>query len=284
MRFLFPLIMTLAVVGCGMEARQADRGAANAVSMKMDRAPSLAAGGEAGAEKPLPDANALQRKIIYTAEVDLVVEDFAEMPSDVATLTKQFGGYVAGSTVTGSPGRPRRGQWTLRVPVARYEEFLAAVQQLGEVRSVSSNSEDVSEEFYDLQARIRNKRQAEQRLLKHLEDSTGKLEEILKVELELDRVREEIERMEGRLRVLNDLTSLTTVTLRVDEIRNYVPEEAVTYATRVRRAFATSIDALVATAKNVSIAAVAASPWLGVLLVPLVLLVAWFRLRRRRRG
>jgi len=238
----------------------------------------------AGGEKPLPSASALQRKIIYTAEVQLVVEAFDSIPAEVEALAKRSDGYVASSAVTGSPGRPRSGQWTIRVPVERYDEFLTAVKQLGEVQRVSTDSKDVSEEYYDLESRIRNKKKEESRLLELLADATGKLEEILSVERELARVREEIERMEGRVRVLDDLTTLTTVTLRISEIKDYVPEQAPTYATRVRRAWSGSIDTLVSTAKTVSIAVVAAAPWLAVLLVPVILLVLLLRMRRRRKG
>jgi len=229
----------------------------------------------------LPDSNALQRKLIYTAEIDLIVEDFTPVPSQVVALAKRFDGYVASSQLTGSPGSPRSGHWTIRVPVQRYDEFLPAAHELGEVRHSSSQSRDVSEEYYDLEARIRNKKQAETRLLKHLEDSTGKLEEILKVENELDRVREKIEQMEGRMRVLNDLTSLTKVTLTVDEIKNYVPEEAATYGTRVRRSFGASLDKLVSAGKETSIGMVVAVPWLVVLSVPTAVL--WFLVRIGRK-
>jgi hypothetical protein len=159
-----------------------------------------------------------------------------------------------------------------------------AVKELGEVHRVSTDSKDVSEEYYDLESRIRNKKKQESRLLELLADATGKLEEVLSVERELARVREEIERMEGRVRVLDDLTTLTTVTLRINEIKDYMPEQAPTYGTRVRRAWSGSIDTLVVTAQQLSIAVVAALPWLGVLLVPVILLVLLLRMRRRRRG
>ena len=137
-------------------------------------------------------------------------------------LAEQHSGYIAKSNVRGRPGSPRSGEWTIRVPVANYEDFLAAARELGETRSVRTDSDDVTAEFYDVEARIRNKKQEEDRLRKHLEDSTGKLEDILHVEREISRVRGEIERMEGRMRVLKDLTSLTTINLRVDEIEDYI--------------------------------------------------------------
>lgn len=243
---------------------------------------------EAGNGKPLPSADALQRKIIYTADVELGIEDFEPIPSQVEKLAKQFDGYVANSTVTTLPHRPRSGQWTIRVPVERYHEFLTAVQGLAvpgrdEVRRVSSDSRDVSEEYYDLETRIRNKKTQEKRLLELLADATGKLEEVLSVERELARVREEIERMEGRLRVLNDLTALTTVKLSIDELGAYDPAEAPTYVNRVSRAFSSSIETLVSTAKSFSIALIFLAPWLGVLLVLLILLVILVRIRRRRK-
>ena len=117
-----------------------------------------------------------------------------------------------------------------------------------------------------------------------LDKATGKLEEVLAVEKEITRVRGEIEQAEGRMRVLADLTTLATVELEIDEIKDYVPEDAANYTTRVRRAFEKSVASLVATAKSVSIGAVALAPWLAVLLVFGLPLLLWGRARRRRRG
>ena len=212
-----------------------------------------------------------------------MVEDFEPIPARIEALVKRFDAYLARSNVTGTPGTPRTGQWTVRVPADRYDAFLAASRQLGEVRRVGSDSQDVTEEFYDVEARIRNEKQEEARLLKLLDTATGKLEEVLAVEREVSRVRGEIEQSEGRMRVLNDLTALATVDLVVTEIKDYVPEEAVTYWTRLRRAFEASIRALVFTADQLSIAVVAISPWLAVILMPGVPLAFWVRARRRRR-
>jgi hypothetical protein len=88
--------------------------------------------------------------------------------------------------------------------------------------------------------------------------------------------------MEGRVRVLNDLTSLTTVELTINEIKDYVPEEAPTYTTRVRRVFQSSVNSLVSAAVGLSIVVVAVLPWLGVLLVPALVIILIVRRRRRR--
>lgn len=280
MRYACLLLIALMALGCGGEY-QSVPAEGNMAGELSDRIDPSGATTDPGVGQPLPSSDTLQRKIIYTADVELVVEEFNSIPSKVETLVEEFEGYVAGSTVTGAPGHPRSGQWTIRVPVQRYGKFLTAVQKLGEVHRVSSDSKDVSEEYYDLEARIGNKKKQETRLLELLADATGKLEEVLSVERELARVREEIERMEGRVRVLNDLTSLTTVELTINEIKDYVPEEAPTYATRVRRAFEGSVDLLVSAAVELSIVVIAVLPWLGVLLIPATVLIL---LVRRHRG
>ncbi len=207
------------------------------------------------------------RRIIYTANVDLVVEQFEGVAGKVAEIAEQCGGYLASSNVYGQPGYPRRGTWTIRVPVEHYEELLSEARELGELRSLTSNSTDVSEEYYDVEARIRNKQKTEARMVALLEEATGNLEQVLEVEQKLDHVREEIERMQGRLRVLADQTSLATVTVAVEQIPGYQPEDEPTYGTRARRAFRGSLKALVTAAAHLSIVVVALSPWLAVVLV-----------------
>lgn len=279
----FLLLFTTGLMGC-MQANYSESALNETTSDTLavaDSSGSISVA-EAGPEASA-DATLVERKIVYKADVDLVVEEFDMVPSRVKTLVEQHGGYIAKSNIRGRPGSPRSGEWTIRVPVANYEGFLSAARELGETRSVRTDSDDVTAEFYDVEARIRNMQQEEERLRKHLDESTGKLDDILQVEREISRVRGEIERMEGRMRVLKDLTSLTTINLRVDEIKDYVPEGEATYSTQVRRAFSGSIAALVAAAKGVSLAMVVAVPWLGVLAVLIVMLVLIRKLFRRTR-
>jgi hypothetical protein len=212
-------------------------------------------------------ASGVDRKIIYTANVELAVESFSGMPDRVIALVKQYDAYVAGSSLSGSTGENRRGTWTIRVPVARFDEFVNASKGLGELVNVSTGSRDVSEEYYDVDARIRNKTKEEERLLKLLEERPGKLEDVIAIERELSRVREELERMQGRMRVLADLTSLTTVELSIVEIRDYEPPQAPTLATRIRRTFGESLATLQTAGETMLLAAVGTAPWVPVAVV-----------------
>lgn len=228
------------------------------------------------------DLEKVERKIVYRATVEVRVENFEGVPDRVEAVTKSHEGFVKDANLSGISGTSRTGEWTLRIPVANYDAFLAEVRGLGDLQNLSTTTEEVTAEFYDVDARIRNKRREEERLLAHLDNSTAELEDILAVERELTRVREELERLEGRTRVLKDLTSLTTVTLVVREIRDYVPPESPTFATRIGRSFSESTAALADFGQNVALAAVALVPWLPLLAVAFGFL--WFvrgRFRRR---
>ena len=165
----------------------------------------------------------VDRKIVYNAEISLKIDDLDKVEPEVLALVQKAGGYVADYQTTGSPGSLRSGNWRVRIPVERFESFLVEVARLGELESNRRTSEDVTEQFYDVEARVKNKKVEEERLIQLLEERPGKLEDILKVETELSRVRGEIEQFEGRLRLLSNLTSLTTVTIKVRERLNYEP-------------------------------------------------------------
>lgn len=281
------LILALVAGGCGSEvpsrssqyfeppskapATPADAAAAQSSFRAAKAAPAEAGG---GADAAAPAAPGLERKIIYNADLELGVEKFSDLAPKVEALAQRFGGFVASSDASGMPGQPRNGLWRIRVPAARFQPLLDAIRALGEIRRISTNSDDVSEEFYDVEARMRNKKQEESRLLKLLEDRTGKLEEVLAVEREIARVRGEVEQLEGRLRVLTDLMSLSTVTLRVEEIAAYQPEQAATFGARLGRSFHGSLGSLVATSEALAVFIAASVPWLAVLASGLLTVLA----------
>src|SRR5260370_6096258 len=124
-------------------------------------------------DKGQPAADKLPRKIIYTAMINLIVEDFAKADQDLIQLVKAHKGYVIKSEVSGTPGTPRTGQWQVRVPVEQFDPFPAPLAQLGEPERSPTDSQDGTEAFFDVEARIKTKKAEEASLPTLLETATG---------------------------------------------------------------------------------------------------------------
>jgi len=224
-------------------------------------------------------APAVSRKIIYDAQIDLVVESVDPVSKKVAAVVQDARGYIAEQNVTGSPGSQRSMRWKIRVPVEQFESLVGSIVALGELERNNRTSQDVTEQYYDIEARIKNKRVEEQTLNKILQERSGKLEDVLKIEIELSRVRGEIEQLEGKIRVLENLSSLATLTLNVREREKYAPAPPVAadFATQISRTWNASLLSLIDVGKALVLWIVNWALWIPLLLVVAVL--GWVLLR-----
>lgn len=232
-----------------------------------------------GAAAAPAGAAAIARKIIYDAQVDLVVESVDPVARKIGTLVQQARGYIAEQNVIGSPGSQRSMRWRFRIPVEQFDSFVESIVALGELEKNSRTSQDVTEQYYDIEARIKNKKVEEQTLNKILQERSGKLEDVLKIEIELSRVRGEIEQLEGKIRVLENLSSLATLTLNVREREKYAPAPPVVadFGTQITRTWDSSLTELVKLGKALVLWAVSWSIWIPFLLVGAIL--AWIVVR-----
>jgi hypothetical protein len=276
------LSVVLVVGGCSGKATE-DWMPATGAGQLARQAPA-----DTKAEKPTvvagTQAAVQDRKIIYDAQITLVVESFSKLQSELPELVKQHNGYVSNVTVDRMQGQRLSGRWTVRVPVDRYDAFLLAVSRLGVPEKFNQTAKDVTEEYVDLEARIANKKQLEQRILKLLEQRSGALKDVIDVEQELARVRGEVEQMEGRLNYLKNLTALTTVTIDASERKDYVPPRAPTFGARVAQAWDSSVTFLRQFGEGLIIVAVFFAPWLIVLILLAVPAAILLRIAVRRRS
>jgi hypothetical protein len=284
MRFVCVLITISSVVflGCG---RQDQKSPGSIDSLKKQAKGGEPEGGNQGGndEGAKAPGEAVPRKIIYTAQVDIVVDDFEKAEQGVKELVEEQKSYLARSEMRGSPGSPRSGSWTVRVPVDHFNAFMEAVAKLGELQRGRTDSEDITDKYYDLQAHLKNNEVEEEGLRKlYLEkSSTGKLDDLLAVRRELRGVRGEIEQQKGQLQRWDKETQYATVTVKIEERKGYVPTTTPTFGTSISRAFFGSFDALVSFGKALVIFVVALTPWLPVL--ALVGVGVWLGVRRQRR-
>ena len=224
----------------------------------------------------------LQRKIIYNTTIGLVVDDYQTFETDLPTLVNANGGFVARNQTNRQYQDSQSGTWVIRIPVAKYTAFLNGVSSLGFAESRSEEAQDVTEEYVDVEARIKNKKSLETRIISILKERDGKLSEVLEIERELSRVREEIERMEGRLRFLKERTSLATVTISCREQKEYQPLAAPSLTARIGTAWSDSTGAMQSLAESALICLIAFLPWTA--LLSLILFVAYRTIRSRFRG
>ncbi len=218
-------------------------------------------------------ASAVPRKIIYNATVDLIADNFSLSESRLMALVKTNHGYIAEVNIGAAPGTPRQGNWKIRVPEAQFAAFMADVTKLGELQNTRTDSQDVTAQFTDLQARIANKQVEESRLIVLLQRQNAKLSEILQVERELSRVRGEIEQMQGQLRLLANQSALATVTVTLHEVKGYVAPKPTTFGSEISRTFDSSLGEIRDIGKGLVLTLVSIVPWLP--LIALIVFPAW---------
>ena len=192
-------------------------GAAKSSSRAISVAPSAppAPAGQPS-QGPLRDA-VVASTIIRSGNASLEVDSLDAAVAAVERIAISLGGWVGNTSLSAGSEQVRSAILELKVPARRYDDALRGLDPVGTVESVSSTAEDVGEEFVDLTARIANARRLEERLVTLLATRTGKLDDVLAVERELARVREEVERQEGRLRYLRARTATSTLVVSLHE-------------------------------------------------------------------
>ena len=167
----------------------------------------------------------------------------------------------------------------MRVPAPRFDEAVAQVRALGgRVRQEKISGRDVTEEYIDLEARLRAQRALEAQFLEIMKRA-GKVSDALEVQRELANVRSEIERVEGRRRFLENQSSLSTIKIVLQTPAPLVSAETSGFFAGLRRAFGDGLDTAAAIVLGLVEFAVAAAPVAALFGVPLFLL--WRILRRR---
>lgn len=155
--------------------------------------------------------------IVRTGQASIEVDSLESAMSELRRAVQRAGGFVADASLQSGRNQLRQATLELKVPSTRFDELTEGLRPIGRLEFVNVGAEDVSEEFVDLSARAANGHRLEERLVELLRTRTGKLQDVLTVERELARVREEIERMEGRLRYLQNSAQLSTLSVSLHE-------------------------------------------------------------------
>jgi hypothetical protein len=185
-----------------------------------ERAPSTpTAQARAGQDIPerLSDGDTAPAMIIRTGTASVEVDSLEPAVARLQELVRRVGGYVGNTAMQAGRDQTRSATLELKVPAPRFDELVRGLRPVGRVEFVNVSAEDVGEEYVDVSARVANARRLEDRLVGLLATRTGKLGDVLEIERELARVRESIDRYEGRLRFLRSRAALSTLSVTVHE-------------------------------------------------------------------
>ena len=238
---------------------------------------------EPKAEPAAANAPAQAPMIVYTATLDVIVKDLEAAAAEVDKLVAAHKGFVAKSEVKGERGSPRVATYTARVPVAAFNALKEGVVALGVAERNLIDTQDVTEEFVDVEARIKNLKDQEDKLNELLKEKRKeeKLDDVIKVSDRVFLVRGDIERAQGRQNYLQNRAQLSTLNITLREVKDYKPPTAPTFGTRIGQTFAASWDAVLEFGKGLVLLVVALVPW-APLWIPALVATVWVVRRLRR--
>jgi hypothetical protein len=179
-----------------------------------DRADAPSGSGADYGDEELAIGDVTEHLIIRNAWLDLVVPDTEEALSEIEGVVNEMGGFIVQSNVYQS-GESKRASVQLRIPAESLDEALERFRDLAtEVRSENVSGQDVTEEYVDLQSRLRSKEAAEAKLLEFLEDAED-TEAALEVYTQLERIQTDIEVIKGRMQYLEQSAAMSSVSIEL---------------------------------------------------------------------
>ena len=252
------------------EAKMANQAIAGAPATLLVASDGFEEGTSAGLDMITTPVDAM---LIRNGSASIEVKSLDPAIGAVRSLAGQMGGYIANTNIRAGNERLRSASIELRIPNDRFDAAISGLNGLGKVESVDVATEDVGEQYADLEARVTNAHRLEDRLADVLAHRPGKLSDILELERELARVREQIERYEGRMRFLKARVSTSRITIAVHEPVPVIETTDSPIVNAVRLAWARFLGLVTL-----------AIGWSGVV-IPLGLITsaAWWLARHRRR-
>lgn len=250
-----------------------------AESMKMMR------GGPAEMESAASgaaDVSYIDRKVIYTGNARIEVKSCDKSIEKIKEMVAGVKGVVADISVTTYDEGYKTANVVIQVPSDNFEQILNMLGDLGKVKSRSSSGEDITEEYVDLTARLENAKRMEKRLVDLLENQSKNLKDMLDVEKELGRVRENIERFEGKKRYFDTRVAMSTITIELFEPYKY----STSIIDPVKNALDKAGELFMKSVGGVLLFAAAAVPWFILIAVLAyivgILIRRWIRKLRKK--
>lgn len=291
---LLVLVLALALVGCGSASQNASADSApqdygsywnmngsdtyeTSESQRDDMLTDMELGSTAGGTQ-----NTKPVKMIYTGYMEMQTLDFDKASSDMDALVKELGGYFQQSSVSNGSDGYRRASYTVRVPAAQFEPFFQQAGQLCHVTYKNASADDVSESYYDTEARLETARIKLERLQTLLAKATS-MEDIITIESAISETEWEIENLSGTLRHYDALVDYATIDVELSEVYKLSgQDEAVTtFGGRLGQSFVNGLKAVGNALEDFAVWLAYSWVWLLVIAAVIVVVV---RIVRRKSG
>ena len=163
------------------------------------------------------------RKLIRNAQVELEIVSFDAAVQKITAFANEERGYVETTNSEKQANGKLRGTVVVKVVPENLDRFAQRIRDLGELKNQTLGTEDITKAYFDTDSRLKNARVMEQRLIDMLKKKSDDINDLLQVERELGRVREQIEQMQGELKYWDSQVQFATVTIQLTEKDMEVP-------------------------------------------------------------
>lgn len=253
--------------------------------MDMDDEVNMGGGGEGVQTERIASQD---RMVITTVFLSMQTMEFDAGVEDIQAIVEEYGGFIQSSYVEGQrmfdTYGTRRADFTARIPSEKLQTFIANMDEKFNVINKQQSGEDITDSYYDSQARLNTLKVQEERLLAMLE-TAGELEYLLQVERELANVRYEIESLNSALTRMENYVALSTVNLSLEEVVKYTPVDPApaTFGERFLQTVSDSLRSFSLSMQNLLLGIVWLLPFLIVLAILLIIVFVIFRKVRKNR-
>lgn len=222
------------------------------------------------------------RKVIYKGEITLTVEDLPKARKQVEILASRLGGYIVESETYTEEESNEGGYVSIRVPQEQFRKFMDQAGKLGKgVPRETTRGKDVTEEYTDLEARLKAKNLVRERLESFMKKSE-KTDDLLAISKELSNVQEKIEQLQGRIRYLENQSDLSTVMVSF-EVKNFeadsIQGKDLNTWKKSKKLFVDTWDGVVRTISYVIVGIIGLLP----VILPLAAITAFIYYRKKKR-
>lgn len=228
--------------------------------------------------------NISDRMIIHQATMEVRVKSLDKAQQNIEKKVKKYGGYIVESNEYRDENELMSGHIIVRIPEKQFQAFLNdAESETTDVLSRNVSGQDVTEEYVDLESRLKSKRAVEERLLSFMKEAQ-KTEDLLKISSDLAKVQEEIEVLVGKVKYLENQTDFSTVEISMQESKVVVPgvgDGDLDTWEKTKKQLAVSLNFLLAAASGLVVFLVGNLP--VILLFVLIGAGIFYLVRRKRR-